>query len=41
MYQLSLEAVSFGIGLIDVMGQAIYALTGDGWVYAMRHPPVE
>jgi outer membrane protein assembly factor BamB len=39
--QLSLGDVSSGIGLVDVLDWTIYALTGDGWVYAMRHPPVE
>jgi hypothetical protein len=39
--QLSLGDVSSGLGLVDVLDRTIYALTGDGWVYALRHPPVE
>src|SRR5262249_13370295 len=39
--QLSLGDVSSGIGLVDVLDRTIYALSGDGWVYAMRHPPVK
>lgn len=29
-----------GNGLVDVKHKTIYALTSDGYVYAMRHPPV-
>jgi len=28
-----------GVGLADVMNGKIYALTGDGTIYALRHPP--
>jgi hypothetical protein len=31
---------SSGIGLVDVKGNTIYALVGDGYVYALRHPTV-
>ncbi len=27
-------------GLVDVKGSTIFVLTGDGYVYALRHPPV-
>jgi hypothetical protein len=29
-----------GVGLVDVRKSIIYALTGRGYVYALRHPPV-
>jgi hypothetical protein len=29
---------SSGIGLVDVKGNTIYALVGDGYIYALRHP---
>ncbi len=31
---------SSGIGQVDVAKKRIYAVTGDGYVYALRHPPV-
>jgi len=38
--QIELGNVSPGIGLVDVRDGMIYALTGDGWVYALKHPAV-
>ena len=38
--QIELGNVSSGIGLVDVRDGMIYALTGDGWVYALRHPVI-
>jgi outer membrane protein assembly factor BamB len=34
------ETSSSGIGPVDVSGRRIYALTGDGYAYALRHPVV-
>jgi outer membrane protein assembly factor BamB len=34
------ETVSSGISPVNVRGGRIYALTGDGYVYALRHPAV-
>jgi hypothetical protein len=38
--QIELGNVSSGIGLVDVRDGMIYALTGDGWVYALKHPVI-
>ena len=38
--QLNLGDVTSGIGQIDVMDRTIYALTGNGSVYALRHPTI-
>jgi len=38
--QIELGNVSSGVGLVDVKDGAIYALTGDGWVYALNHPAI-
>jgi outer membrane protein assembly factor BamB len=38
--QIELGNVSSGIGPVDVKDGAIYALTGDGWVYALKHPAI-
>ena len=35
--QIELGKVSPGIGPVDVREGMIYALTGDGWVYALKH----
>ena len=32
------ETASSDIGPVDVKGKRIYTLTGDGYVYALRHP---
>ena len=32
------ETMSSGVGAVDVKGSRIYAFTGDGYVYALRHP---
>jgi hypothetical protein len=34
------ETVSSGISPVDVRGNRIYVLTGDGYIYALRHPAV-
>jgi outer membrane protein assembly factor BamB len=38
--QIELGNVSSGIGLVDVRDGMIYALTGGGWVYALKHPAI-
>lgn len=38
--KLKREIGSSGIGQVDVRGSTIYALTGDGCVYALRHPAI-
>ena len=38
--QIELGNVSSGIGPVDVKNGAIYALTGDGSVWALKHPAV-
>jgi hypothetical protein len=38
--QIEFGKVSSGIGLVDVKGGMIYVLTGDGWVYALKHPAI-
>lgn len=36
--RLTIPGANDGTGLVDVRGNVIYALTGDGHVYALRHP---
>lgn len=38
--RLTIAGANGGTGLVDVKGNIIYALTGDGHVYALTHPEV-
>jgi hypothetical protein len=38
--RIELGDVPSGIGPVDVRDGMIYALTGDGWVYALKHPAI-
>ncbi len=39
-YKIELGNGPSGIGPVDVRDGTIYALTGDGWVYALKHPAI-
>ena len=38
--QIELGNVVSGIGPVDVRDGMIYVLTGNGWVYALKHPAI-
>jgi outer membrane protein assembly factor BamB len=38
--KIGLKDVQGEIGPVDVTDNSIYAMTGDGYVYALRHPPL-
>jgi outer membrane protein assembly factor BamB len=39
-FRIERKARPVGIGAVDVKQNTIYALTGDGYVYALRHPHI-
>lgn len=40
-FEITRKARPAGNGLVDIRGNTIYVLTGDGYVYALRHPSVK